>query len=160
MLNISITNADVWRSTLLFGVLGMIPLALIILLTPKTAFSRAGIPVVIASAGFWYQYIFPEWLRLFLPFNLILYGGIGYLLWFVAIRLPFHPAVGFAVLGGLEGIVEHLLGIHALGILKRVPWLTDLDPGPVLVFSFFEYVLYWTIVIWLTYFITRLWMRP
>ncbi len=175
MLNISMTNADVWRSTLLFGVLGMVPLALITLLTPKSAYSRAGIPAVIASAGFWfaasliaaiyfweiyYQYIFPGWLRILLPFNLILYGAIGYLLWFIAVRLPFHPAVGFAILGGLEGVGEHILGVYALGILRRVPWLSDLDPGPVLVFSFFEYVLYWTIVLWLAYLISRFWMRP
>lgn len=39
--------------------------------------------------------------------------------------------------------------IYILRILDRVPLLQGLDPLPVLVFSFFEYVLYWALVAWL-----------
>lgn len=55
----------------------------------------------------------------------------------------------FVVLGGVEGIAEHVFGIYGLCILEKVPWLQGLALLPVLFFSFFEYVLYWTLVAWL-----------
>ena len=52
-------------------------------------------------------------------------------------------------MGGVEGIIEHLIGVYGFHILERVAWLRGLSVLPVAVFSFFEYVLYWTLVAWL-----------
>jgi hypothetical protein len=57
--------------------------------------------------------------------------------------------VWFVVLGGLEGVAEHIFGIYALHILDKVPWLSGLPPMPLIIFSFFEYIVYWSLTAWL-----------
>lgn len=76
------------------------------------------------------------------------------MLW-LALHLPGPTVLWFVLLGGVEGLLEHVLGIHGLRILERVPWLQGLTPLPVLMFSFFEYVLYWTLVGWLAFGLTK-----
>jgi hypothetical protein len=60
------------------------------------------------------------------------------------------------VLGGVEGIVEHIIAIYGFRILDKVPFLQGLDTFPVLIFSFFEYMVYWTLVAWLALGIAKL----
>jgi len=47
--------------------------------------------------------------------------------------------------------LEHVFGIYGLHILDKVPWLQGISPFPVIVFSFFEYIVYWAIVAWMSY---------
>ena len=95
-------------------------------------------------------------LRWLVPLDLVLYGAIGLGLWWLALRLPGPVVLSFVLLGGLEGVAEHVVGILGLRILDRVPWLHGLAPLPILVFSFFEYVLYWTLVAWLAWGLAQL----
>jgi hypothetical protein len=118
-----------------------------------------GIVAIIATFGFWdlyYSYFYPSWIRWLVPLDLLLYGAIGLGIWWLALRLPGPAVMWFALLGGVEGILEHVLGIYGLRILERVPWLQGLAPLPILIFSFFEYALYWTLVAWLGLGLTRL----
>ena len=62
----------------------------------------------------------------------------------------------FALLGGLEGVLEHLFGFYLLDILQKVPFLQGLPPGPLLVFSFFEYVFYWSLTAWIGFGLAKL----
>jgi hypothetical protein len=71
------------------------------------------------------------------------------------LRLPGPAIAWFAILGGLEGVIEHILGIYGLHILEQVPWLQEVTALPVLVFSFGEYVLYWSLVGWLAFGLTK-----
>jgi len=166
-----LTSRDVWKTTLLFGVLGLALLLPLGLLFGEAAFRDAARPIGLASALFWgvlaavfifgywglyYSYFYPSWIRWLTPLDLLLYGVIGLGMWWLALRLPGPAARWFALLGGLEGIVEHILGIYGLRVLDKVPWLRGLAPLPVLVFSFFEYMLYWTLVAWLAFGLTRL----
>jgi hypothetical protein len=57
----------------------------------------------------------------------------------------------FLLLGGLEGILEHVFGIYGLHILDKVPWLQGTPPIPVIIFSFSEYIVYWAVVAWMAY---------
>jgi hypothetical protein len=60
------------------------------------------------------------------------------------------------LLGGLEGVLEHVIGIYGLHILEKVPWLEDVSAFPVVAFSFFEYTFYWAIIAWTAYLLTRI----
>jgi hypothetical protein len=168
-MEIHLTSRHVWLSALIFGVLALALLVPLVLLSRASAlgdpgFASAVRPLTAAAALFWgivaivallrfwdlyYHYFYPAWVRYLVPLDLPLYGVIGLGMWWLAVHLPGPPLLGFVLLGGLEGIAEHLLGIYGFRILDRVPWLRGLAPLPVVVFSFFEYVLYWTLVGWL-----------
>ena len=75
--------------------------------------------------------------------------GLG--MWWLAYQLPGISIIWFVLLGGIEGLAEHILGIYGFRILDKVPWLKDVKVLPALVFSFFEYVFYWTVVAWLAF---------
>lgn len=170
-MEIKLTNHDIWVSTLIF--LGLDILSLL----PLLLFTRSRLPhpfvryIGIASAGFWglfamvaifgfwdlyYQYIYPSWARWLTPLDIILYGVIGFGIWWLASNIPGPVVLWFILLGGLEGILEHLLGVYGFQILDKVPWLEGITPFPVIAFSFFEYIFYWTLVTWLGYAIFKI----
>jgi hypothetical protein len=159
-----LTSRQVWLSTLLCGGLGLVVLLPLLIAFQDSAFERAALATVGAAALFWgvlaavsvfgfwelyYRFFYPTWIRWLVPLDVLLYGAIGLGLWWLALRLPGPAPLGFALLGGIEGVAEHLVGIYGLRILDKVPWLHGLAPLPVLVFSFFEYALYWAVVGWL-----------
>ena len=163
-MDLKLTTQDVWLSTLLFtglDVIILLPLVIVFRDDVSTHASRAigvssglfwGVLATVAILGFWgfyYQYIFPNWMRWLGPLDILLYGVIGLGLWWLALQIPGPTVLWFVILGGIEGILEHLLGIYVLGILDKVPWLQGLYPFPIVVFSFFEYIFYWSLVAWL-----------
>jgi hypothetical protein len=163
-MDLKLTTQDVWMSTLLFAgmdVLVLLPLVYVFQRVVSTHAFRTigvssavfwGVLATVAIFGFWefyYQYIFPDWMRWLAPLDALLYGAIGIGLWWLAIHLPGTTVLWFVLLGGVQGILEHLLGIYALGILEKVPWLQGIPITPVLVFSFFEYIFYWSLVAWM-----------
>jgi hypothetical protein len=170
-MNFRLTSQDIWLSTLFFFGLDLfllIPLALAFrnqvfqgAMQPigLSAFIFWGLLVLVAMLGFWdlyYRYFYPAWARWLIPLDGLLYSAMGLGMWWVSRKLSPNFVLGFALLGGLEGIVEHLLGIFAFRILEKVPWLQGIAPLPVLIFSFFEYVAYWSLVGWLGYGLSRL----
>lgn len=169
-MEIKLSTQDIWLSTLLFFSLDVLVLVPMLFVMLKIDIGRPiwtiggcsaifwGVFATIAIFGFWglyYQYIFPEWVRWLAPLDSLLYGFIGIGLWWLALHLPGQTVLWFVVLGGVEGILEHILGIYAVGILEKVPWLQGIPPTPVLVFSFFEYIFYWSLVAWLAFGLTK-----
>jgi hypothetical protein len=167
-MEIKLTTQDIWLSTLLFGVLGGLLLLPLLFLYKNTDFKASPWQVVLASALFWgalatvaifgfwevyYKYFVPAWLRWLAPLDCLLYGavglGMGWLAALLAARLGGPAVLWFVLIGGVEGVGEHLLGIYGFHILEKVPWLQGLPTLPLLIFSFFEYVLYWGLVAWL-----------
>ena len=111
-----------------------------------------GTLVVIFMLGCWdlyYRYFYPHWARWLAPLEVLLYAALGLGLWLLARPAGPHGWALLLLLGGAHGVVEHLLGIYLLRILQKVPFLQGLRPGPVLLFSLFEYALYWALVAWL-----------
>ena len=163
-MDIHLTSRHVWQSTLICGGLGIALLVpLVVIFRADAAFATPW-PATCISALFWgtvamivvprfwtlyYQYLYPTWMRSLTPLDLLLYGAIGLGMWALATRLPGPAVLNFVLLGGVEGIIEHVIGIYGLRILERVPWLQGLTAAPILIFSFFEYILYWALVAWL-----------
>jgi hypothetical protein len=165
-----LTTHDVWLSTWIFGVLGLLALIPLVFLYREASFRATARPLAIATAIFWgilataaffgfwdlyYQYLYPDWTRWLAPLDTLLYAALGLGMWWLALRLPGPAIAWFAILGGLEGVIEHILGIYGLHILEQVPWLQEVTALPVLVFSFGEYVLYWSLVGWLAFGLTK-----
>jgi hypothetical protein len=163
-MDIKLTTQDVWLTTLLFGAVGLILLVPLAYAYRAPAFERSAAWLTAASALFWgvcattaillawdfyYRYIYPAWSRWLAPFDALFYGLVGLGMWWLALRLPGSPVVWFVILGGLEGVAEHVFGIYALHILDKVPWLSGLPPFPLIIFSFFEYIVYWSLTAWL-----------
>jgi hypothetical protein len=159
-----LTNQEIWIATILFIGMDVLALSPLPFLLRKISSFEFLVPVGLGSALFWgllviiflfkgwelyYCFFYPAWVRWFAPLDIPLYGLIGLGLWWLACQFPGTPILWFALLGGLEGIAEHVLGIFGFRILDKVPWLKDVRPLPALAFSFFEYVFYWTLVAWL-----------
>jgi hypothetical protein len=170
-MNQRITNQEIWVASLVFigmDVLAISPLPFVLLKISPLGFLQ---PIGAAAAIFWgllviiflfkgwdlyYRFFYPRWIRWLAPLDIPLYGAVGLGLWWLACRLPGIPIMWFVLLGGVEGIAEHILGIYGFRILDKVPWLKDVKPLPALVFSFFEYVFYWTLVAWLAFGLLKL----
>ncbi len=95
-----------------------------------------------------YVYIFPSWARLALP--PIFFMGYALLAWgmtWLSLRLPGSPAVNWCVLGGVEGLLSHLLAIYGLGAATKPPIMLGTDPLVVLIFAIFEKAFYWSLIL-------------
>jgi hypothetical protein len=94
--------------------------------------------------------------RLFAPIAAAgLYSLIALLLRWLALRLPGNPVLTFPLLGGLESIPEHAIAINRFGILQ-IPILRGSTPISIFIFAFFEYVVYWGLVLLLAGLLRRL----
>jgi hypothetical protein len=171
LLDIQLTEQDVSLSTIVFTILACLLLTALLFLFPDERFGNAALPVALGSAVFWwmmsmvfmgrfweiyYRYIYPDWMRSISPLNTLLYTAIGLGLWKIAASFEKHSLLIFIVLGGLEGVAEHIFAIYGLRVLDKVPWLEGLKPFPVLLFSFVEYTAYWAAAGWLVYIISQL----
>jgi len=103
--------------------------------------------------GYWdlyYAFFYPRWMRWASPFlTPVLYALLAMGILQLAGRSSGAVWLWWLLLGATEGFLEHVLGIYGLRILERVPWLDGLRSGPLLLFAFFEYLFYWTLVGWL-----------
>lgn len=108
----------------------------------------------IVSIIFWdsvYSYVFPVWTRWIIPpVYGLLFSLIGLLFWWIAFRLPSNPVLNFCILGGLWGLISHILAIHR-GILDKPPMLQGASPIAALTLATFEFIFYWSICLGFTY---------
>ena len=95
-----------------------------------------------------YSYIFPEWACYLLP----IIFGIGYFLlalgigW-LSLKLPGNPAITWCILGGVEGLLSHIVAIYGLGAASKPPIMQGTDPFAVLIFAVFEKAFYWSLIL-------------
>ena len=165
-----VTNKDVWGSTAVFAIIGILLLLPLLFVYQDVDFLQSPQAIIAASGIFWgvfsvfafrafwelyYQHFYPGWVRPLAPLNIFLYAAFGLILWFLANRFNTVPVLVFILLGGIEGLLEHVIGVYSLRILEKVPVFNALTPGPVFIFSFFEYIVYWSIVAWLAVALTK-----
>src|SRR5574337_834716 len=109
-----------------------------------------GLLAAVLVAAVWesyYAFFRPEWARVVTPLAaIVIYFFVALVLRWAAQRLPGNPAVWFALLGGLESVPEHAIGIYRMGILD-IPLLRGTTAPAIFIFAYFEYVVYWSIVL-------------
>jgi len=166
-----ISSTDFWVNSLIWGVLDLGLLALLVKIFKPSSFWGALKPIAIVSItlwscfatalywGFWdifYAQFLPDWARWGAPFSgFVPYLPLALLFYLLSNKLPGNPILWFCLLGGLEGVAEHVLGIYGLHILEKVPLLNGIEPLPIMVFSFFEYTLYWGLLLLLAWGIVK-----
>ena len=164
-MDVRLTSQDYWIGAAFAAAVSLLVGAPLLFAFRQATFQRAALATTLASALFWgvlatlalvgfwelyYQYIYPIWMRWLAPLDTLLYAVIGLGMWWLAVHLPGPPVLWFLILGGIESLLEHLVGIYALHILDKVPILQGVDPLPALIFAFFEYIVYWGLVAWLS----------
>ncbi|HEY45241.1 MAG: hypothetical protein AMJ88_04295 [Anaerolineae bacterium SM23_ 63] len=169
--SIRITAQDLKLSTLIFGLLAIIVTIPLHFVFERDLFRISFLSITLASAIFWgivstifingywdlyYRYFYPSWIRPLAPLSFLLYSSFGFGMWWLTSLQSLPAILTYAFLGGLQGMLEHALAIHGLRILEKVPLLQDLKSGPVLLFSFFEYAFYWSLIGWIALGISKL----
>lgn len=106
--------------------------------------------------SFYYRLFVPPWYRFAAPLGALgLYAALGIFFRWAALRLPGNPVVWFCLLGGLESIPEHAIGIYRFEILA-LPILQGSSAASIFIFAFFEYMFYWGLVLGLAVGVDRL----
>lgn len=162
---IHLTPKDIEQSTLLFGVLALLLMIPLLFVLGEQPIDLLQTWVVLAAGIFWgaiallfivgywdlyYAFFYPRWMRWASPFlTPVLYAMFTMGLLSLAKHSSGAAWLWWLLLGAVEGVLEHILGVYGLRILERVPWLNGLRVGPILLFSFFEYLFYWALVGWL-----------
>jgi hypothetical protein len=100
----------------------------------------------IMSIFYWdsiYSYVFPDWVRWIIPPSYgILFAFVGLIAWHIAAKVPRFCVITFCLLGGLWGVLTHILAIYR-GILDKPPMLQGSDPAAALIIAAFEFIFYW-----------------
>jgi hypothetical protein len=156
-----VTTELLLRAALVTAGLDAVLLLLVARVTPVTffrlkwrlagsaAFVYALLWGLLASVLYWedvYRHVFPPALRPWLP---LVYGAgfglVALLFWTLASRAGRRPAVWFCLLGGLVSIPGHAWGMSRG--LMRVPLLAQASPWAALLFGFFEFVVYFAVIV-------------
>lgn len=163
-------SVEIWRTTLVWALLDAVLVPLLVWRVPAARFRHLKGALFLSAGLFWgafstaltliywdsyYLHFRPGWSAWLAPLAALVYAPVGLGLWALAKRLPGYPAASFLLLGSLEGLVEHLLAIYRFGILEKVPMLSGNTPAEILVFSFVEYLLYWSAVLVLAVWLQR-----
>ena len=159
--DLKVTSEILWRGALFFAVIDLVFVSIIIkIVKPSDLFKMKWTLVIvlalfftflfgfITSFLFWdsvYSYVFPYWARWIIPpLYGLLFSMAGLFFWWIASRCPASQVTIFCLLGGLWGVITHILAIHR-GILDKPPMLTGASPMAALTIAAFEFIFYWCI---------------
>jgi hypothetical protein len=162
-----VTTGVLWRGTLLFAALDLGLLVLLWRLVSPPAFARLRRPLPVATAiawaGIWlwavtvfwdrvYGYVFPAWLRWYLPASQALLTA---LVSWIAVRLAprlrrVPPVVAYCLLGGVWGVLTHIWAVFR-GIVSKPPFLQGAHPAAAVTIAFFEFTFYWCVIVLVSY---------
>jgi hypothetical protein len=169
--DVKVTTEILWRATLIFAPIDAVFLALLVWRIDNRAFRSLKPTLIAVTAIFWfamwlvmtagrfwdsvYSYVFPGWARWLIPPAYgLLFGGVAWLFWHLAQRMPGRSVLNYCFLGGLWGSLTHVWAIYR-GILDKPPMLQGASPVAAVVFPFFEFILYWCITVSLTVLVRR-----
>jgi hypothetical protein len=166
-----LTTAILLRGALLFALLDLGLLLLLSRLIQPGAFMKLRRVLPVTTAVFWfgiwlwamitfwdtvYAYLFPAWLRWYLPFGqALLTAGVAWLAYRVAGRFPHRPVLAYCLLGGVWGILSHVWAV-VLGIVRKPPLLQGAHPLAAIVIAFFEFTFYFCIIVLASWILVRL----
>lgn len=103
--------------------------------------------LILVGWEFYYSQFAPHNFRYIIPIvAIIVYPLWSLIIRWIAVRSPYYPVLVFCILGGIQGTIEHVIAIYRMDILS-VPFLASSTAMAVMIFAFFEYVVYWGIVV-------------
>jgi hypothetical protein len=163
---LKVTSEILWRGALLFAIIDLVYVSIIIkIIKPSDLLKMKWTLVIvmalfftflfgfITSFLFWdsvYSYVFPTWARWIIPpFYGLLFSLAGLFFWRIASYSRTNQVIIFCLLGGLWGILTHILAIYR-GILDKPPMLTGASPVAALTIAAFEFIFYWCICLTIT----------
>ena len=166
-------NADwlTWiRSTVLFGLTGLALLLPLGRQWPAPEFRQARRAVVMGASLFWpafaftlvqmtwrgyYEFFYPAWMKWgAAALALLIYPTYAFGAHWLAVRLPGYPLLWFCLMVGALAAGEHVLAWIFVDLPNRVPYLRGAPLPAVMLFAFFEYQVYWGVVLWLGWTLT------
>lgn len=172
-----ITTEILYRGALIFAVMDVVFIPILAWRIKPEVFRRikwalAGVTAIYWCAlwawvldNFWnpvYHYVFPTWSRWFIPPTYgLLFAGVCLFFWWLALRLHGNPVLNFCLLGGLWGMITHLMAI-SLGILSKPPVLQGAAPEAAVIIAIFEFMFYWCVILSVTALVHLIWrkLRP
>jgi hypothetical protein len=160
-----------YQCALVSALVGLILLLPLTRLFPSASFRAARRDIGMGAAIFWlgfaalltrltwtgyYQFFYPAWMKWgLLAIALIVFPGLAFAFHWLACRLPGPALAWFCLFAGLESVGEHTIAWYTADLPTRVPMLADAPLIPILVFAFFEYIVYWAIALWIAWLLTR-----
>jgi len=170
--DLKVTSEILWRATLLFAVIDLVFVSILFKTVKPTDLLKMKWKLVIVMAlfffflfgfivsfQFWdsvYSYVFPTWARWIIPpLYGLLFSMAGLFFWWIASRSPKSQVIIFCLLGGLWGVITHILAIQR-GILEKPPMLIGASPVAALTIAVFEFIFYWCICLTITRLILHL----
>jgi len=170
--DIKVTTEILWKGAVSFALIDIVFISILTKLVKPDDLFRLKWKIVvimafffsilygsIVSIIFWdsvYVYVFPVWARWIIPPSFgLLFSLIGLLFWWIAFRLPTNAVINFCILGGLWGIITHIVAINR-GIVENPPMLQGASPIAAITIAAFEFIFYWCICVGLTTFIERI----
>jgi hypothetical protein len=169
--DLKVTSEILWRGALLFAGIDLVFVTIIIRIVKPSELLKMKWTLVIVMAIFFtflfgfitsflfwdsvYSYVFPSWARWIIPpFYGINFSVAGLFFWWIASRSPKGQVIIFCLLGGLWGVITHILAIHR-GILDKPPMLIGASPFAALTIAAFEFIFYWCICLTISRLLNR-----
>ncbi len=125
--DIKLTTEMLLRGTVIFALIDLAFVSLLAWRIKPLQFRQLEWALVAVTAIFWsslwawvldwgwepvYRYVFPAWLRTWLPLLQGLHFAIvAFVFWWVALRFS-NPVAGFLLFGGLWGLVTHVWAVY------------------------------------------------
>jgi hypothetical protein len=161
-----VTSEILWKGALFFAAIDLVFVSIIIKIVKPSDLLKMKWTIVIVMAIFFtflfgfitsflfwdsvYSYVFPSWARWIIPpLYGLLFSIAGLFFWWIASRSPKGQVIIFCLLGGLWGVITHILAIHR-GILDKPPMLIGASPVAALTIAAFEFIFYWCICLTIT----------
>lgn len=160
--DIRITTELLYKGALVFALIDALYIPILLWLVKEETFRRLKWPLVVAAAWVWfgiwswaignfwgtvYSYVFPPWAKTWVPWIAFVAAGIVALgLWTLSLRVNGRPFLIYCLLGGLLGSLTHIWAVHR-GVVTKPPMLQGASPVGAVVFAFFEYILYWCVIL-------------
>jgi hypothetical protein len=173
-LGFKITTEILWRGALFFAGIDIVFIPLLIWRIKTATFRRFKWALVGVTAIYWcalwawaminfwdsiYHYVFPAWAHWFIPpVYGLLSAAISLLLWWLALRLRGNAVLNFCLLGGLWGMITHLMAV-AFGIVSKPPPLQGAAPVAAVIIAIFEFMFYWCVILSVTTLVYLIWQK-
>jgi hypothetical protein len=164
--DLKVTSEILWRGALLFVVIDLVFVPILFKIVKPADFFKMKWSLVIIMALFFfflfgfivsflfwdsvYSYVFPSWARWIIPpIYGLLFSMAGLFFWWIGSRSSKGQVIIFCLLGGLWGVITHILAISR-GILDKPPMLIGASPVAALTIAAFEFIFYWCICLTIT----------